>query len=333
VRAAALALAGLVALAAAGAAALARLLSPPLPEAAPVLFLVPRGASAAGIAQRLEAAGLVRSALAFGWLARARGAAGGLRAGEYELSAAQSSDEILGILAEGRVKAWEVVLPEGLRVEEVAQRLADAGLTDAAQFTAFARDPASASALGVAGPTLEGYLFPETYRLPRGLSTREVATALVGQFLAVWRELEPRAAEKGLDMRKVVTLASIVEKETGAPQERPLIAAVFLNRLARGMRLESDPTTIYGIEGFDGNLRRVHLEDGANPYNTYKIAGLPPGPIANPGAAALRAIVEPAQSDALFFVSKNDGTHVFSRTFAEHVNNVNRHQKRRRSAP
>ena len=118
-----------------------------------------------------------------------------------------------------------------------------------------------------------------------------------------------------------------------APQERPLIAAVFLNRLARGMRLESDPTVIYGIAGFDGNLRRVHLEDGANPYNTYKIAALPPGPIANPGAAALRAVVEPAESDALFFMSRNDGTHVFSRTFSEHVNHVNRHQKRRRSAP
>jgi UPF0755 protein len=327
-------LAAALALAAGGlSVARAWLLAPAQPGAAPVLFEVPRGASAASIASRLEQAGLVRNARAFGWLARARGTAGGLRAGEYELSAAQSSEEILAMLAEGRVKAWEVVLPEGLRIEEVAQRLADAGLADAAAFAAFARDPASATALGVGGPTLEGYLFPETYRLPRGLSTREVAEAMVEQFLAVWRPLEPRAREQGLDMRKAVTLASIVEKETGAPQERPLIAAVFLNRLARGMRLESDPTVIYGIEGFDGNLRRVHLEDGSNAYNTYKIAALPPGPIANPGAAALRAVVEPAKSEALFFVSRNDGTHVFSRTFDEHVNHVNRHQRRGRSAP
>jgi UPF0755 protein len=127
----------------------------------------------------------------------------------------------------------------------------------------------------------------------------------------------------------VVTLASIVEKETGAAEERPLIASVFANRLARGMRLESDPTTIYGISGFDGNLRRVHLNDPTNPYNTYQIAGLPPGPIASPGGDALRAVVEPAESDYLFFVSRGDGTHVFSRTYREHVNAVNRFQLRR----
>jgi UPF0755 protein len=333
VAAATVAISALVVVFGLGAAAgLALLLAPVRPGSEPVLFEVPRGASTMSIAGRLEHAGLVRSALVFGWLARLRGAAGGLRAGEYELSASQSSAEILEILASGRVKTWEVVLPEGLRVEEVAARLAETRLVDAAAFVAFARDPASASALGVAGPDLEGYLFPETYRLPRGLPTREVAVALVGQFLRVWRELEPRAAQRGLDMREVVTLASIVEKETGAPHERPMIAAVFLNRLARGMRLESDPTVIYGITGFDGNLRRVHLEDERNAYNTYRIPGLPPGPIASPGAAALRAVVEPAPAEYLFFVSRNDGTHVFSRTFAEHANAVNRHQKRRRSA-
>ena len=131
-------------------------------------------------------------------------------------------------------------------------------------------------------------------------------------------------------MREVVTLASIVEKETGAPEERPLIAGVFRNRLDRGMRLESDPTVIYGIPDFDGNLRRVHLDDDANPYNTYRIAGLPPGPIANPGAASLRAVVRPAETDYLYFVSRNDGTHVFSRSYREHLNAVNRYQKRRR---
>lgn len=332
-RRAAVAAGGLALLAGAGAAAGLWLLSPARPGAEAVLFEVPRGASTRGIAGRLEAAGLVRSAEAFGALARLRRAAGGLHAGEYELSASQSSFEILEILAAGRVKTWEVVLPEGLRVEEIAARLAELRLVDAAAFVAFARDPASAVALGVEGPDLEGYLFPETYRLPRGLEAREAAATLVAQFLDVWKELAPRAAERGLGMREVVTLASIVEKETGAPEERPLIAAVFLNRLARGMRLESDPTVIYGIAGFDGNLRRVHLEDGTNRYNTYRIAGLPPGPIASPGAAALRAVVEPAPAPYLFFVSKNDGTHVFSRTFDEHVNQVNRHQKRRRSAP
>jgi UPF0755 protein len=132
-------------------------------------------------------------------------------------------------------------------------------------------------------------------------------------------------------MREVVILASIVEKETGVGDERPLVASVFLNRLARGMRLESDPTTIYGIPGFDGNLTRAHLEDEANPWNTYRIVGLPPTPIASPGAASLRAVVEPAESDYLFFVSRNDGSHVFASSFAEHVVNVNRYQRSRSS--
>jgi UPF0755 protein len=123
-------------------------------------------------------------------------------------------------------------------------------------------------------------------------------------------------------MRQAVTLASIVEKETAAPGERPLVAGVFHNRMRLGMRLETDPTVIYGIAGFDGNLTRAHLEDAANPYNTYQIQGLPPGPIANPGAASLRAAVEPAETDALYFVSRNDGTHVFSRTYAEHLDHV-----------
>ena len=149
------------------------------------------------------------------------------------------------------------------------------------------------------------------------------------EFLARWRELAPLAEAQGRSMQEVVTLASIVEKETGAEAERPLIASVFLNRLARGMRLESDPTTIYGIPDFDGNLRRVHLEDESNPYNTYRIAALPPGPIANPGADALRAVLEPAPADFLYFVSRNDGTHHFSRTYREHVNAVNRFQRRR----
>jgi UPF0755 protein len=128
-------------------------------------------------------------------------------------------------------------------------------------------------------------------------------------------------------MRQAVTLASIVEKETGSPEERPLVAGVFHNRLRLGMRLETDPTVIYGIAGFDGNLTRAHLEDGANPYNTYQIEGLPPGPIANPGAASLRAAVEPAPTDALYFVSRNDGTHVFSRTYAEHLGHVRSFQQ------
>jgi UPF0755 protein len=151
---------------------------------------------------------------------------------------------------------------------------------------------------------------------------------MVQTFLETYRELEPEASRQGIPMRELVTLASIVEKETGAPEERPLIAAVFLNRLARGMRLETDPTVIYGIENFDGNLKRVHLEDADNPYNTYRTRGLPPGPISNPGRAALEAVLRPADVPYLFFVSRNDGTHVFSKTYAEHARHVDRFQRR-----
>jgi len=304
----------------------------PSAEAAePVLFEVPSGAALGRVAAELEAADLVRDARAFTWLARLRGESARLHAGEYELSPADSSREILDTLVAGRVVTWEVVLPEGLRARQVATRLEEAGLADAEAFLELALDPETAADLGVAGPTLEGYLFPETYRLPRGLPPRAVAQALVGEFLAAWEEIAPRAAERGLGMRETVTLASIVEKETGAPDERPLIAGVFWNRLRRGMRLESDPTVIYGIPDFDGNLRRVHLEDPDNAYNTYRIPGLPPGPIANPGRASLRAVVDPADTDYLFFVSRNDGTHVFSRTYREHAGAVDRYQRRGRS--
>jgi UPF0755 protein len=164
--------------------------------------------------------------------------------------------------------------------------------------------------------------------MPRGLPAQQIVKAMIDQFLARWRPLEAGARARGFDMRQAVTLASIVEKETGVASERPLVASVFENRLARGMRLESDPTTIYGIPNFDGNLTRAHLEDETNAWNTYRIAGLPPSPIANPGEASLRAVVEPAASDYLFFVAQGDGSHVFAKSFDEHVANVNRFQRR-----
>jgi UPF0755 protein len=262
-------------------------------------------------------------------LARYRELDGALQVGEYEISAALAPGEILTRIVEGRVVVYEVVIPEGLTASQIALRVEAAGLSNAVAFLAFASDPASAGLLGVEGGNLEGYLFPETYRLPRGLGVHEVAKLLVDQFLQVWREIEPQARSQELSMLEVVTLASIVEKETAAPEERPLIASVFRNRLRRGMRLETDPTVIYGIPDFDGNLRRRDLENAENPYNTYQIPGLPPGPIANPGADALRAVVNPAESDYLFFVSRNDGTHIFSKTYSEHARAVDQYQRKR----
>lgn len=305
-------------------------LQPADPDGASVRFDVLAGSTLRSVAENLEASGVIRSALAMRGLARFQGSAGRLHAGEYELSPAWNVRRVLEQMVEGRVVTYPVTLPEGIAATEIAARLERAGLVSAEDFLAVVRDPDVAAALGVEGTTLEGYLFPDTYQLPRGLTPRQIAKHLVDEFHRNWRELEAGARARGMSMREVVTLASIVEKETGVADERPLVASVFHNRLDRGMRLESDPTTIYGIPDFDGNLRRVHLEDESNAWNTYRISGLPPTPIASPGAASLRAVLEPAASDYLFFVSQNDGSHVFTRSYREHVNNVNRYQRSRR---
>jgi UPF0755 protein len=302
-------------------------LEPPSEAAAEIVVEIPRGAALSRVADILESAGVIRSAPAFALLARYQGQAEALRAGEYAFAPNLRAHEVLEKLAAGAVMTHRVVVPEGLRMEEVAARIEAAGLGSAAEFLGVAREPATAAAFGVPGASLEGYLFPETYELAKGIPAREIAQLMVDHFFAVWRELEPRAAERGLSMRDAVILASLIEKETGAPQERPLIAAVFLNRLERGMRLETDPAVIYGIADFDGNLRRAHLDDLTNLYNTYQHAGLPPGPIASPGAAALRAVVDPAEADYLFFVARKDGTHQFSRSYGDHVRAVNRFQR------
>ena len=324
---------GLLAVAFAVAAAGAyRLIQPPREAGAAVqTFTVSRGAGLSRIASDLAAAGLVRNARATKWLGRVLGESTRLRAGEYDLSASWTAAEILAHLSSGAVKTYPVVIPEGLRASEIAARLEAAGLVDATAFLAAVEDAEFAHSLGIENPTLEGYLFPDTYRFAHDLPAREVARKLVDQFHVVWQTLEPQARESGMSMREVVTLASIVEKETGTAEERPIIAAVFLNRLNRKMRLETDPAVIYGIPDFDGNLKRRHLTDRSNPYNTYRHKGLPPGPIASPGVDALRAVVEPAENEYLYFVSRNDGTHQFSRSYREHTNAVNRYQRRRRS--
>jgi UPF0755 protein len=326
-----------VVLAGAGGAAWAvrwweRALAPPGPSpAAPVTLEVPRGAALGGVAAQLEAAGVIRDARAFAWLARLEHKDGSLHAGEYEFEAGLTAREVLGRLAGGHVKLHAVTVPEGLRIEETAARFAAAGLASEAEFVALARDPKFAQERGVSGETLEGYLFPETYRFPRTATARDIIEAQLAQFENAWRAVAKRAERRGLAKREAVVLASLIEKETGDPTERPLISAVFHNRLARGMRLETDPSVIYGIAGFDGNLTRAHLEDASNPYNTYSIPGLPPGPIASPGAESLRAALEPAADvDFLYFVSRGNGTHAFSATYAEHLAAVRRFQLRGR---
>ena len=296
--------------------------------ASPMLFVVAPGDALGPVTRRLEAEGLIRNARVLELLGRVSGRAASLRAGEYAFSADLTAPEILDRIVEGRIVTYPVVLPEGWTAAQIGARLAAEGFVDELAFAAVVADAAFARELGVPADSLEGYLYPETYRMRKGLPAREVARLMVDQFHVAWAEVEAGAAARGMSMHEVVTLASVVEKETGAAQERPLIASVFHNRLDRNMRLESDPTTIYGIPDFDGNLRRVHLDDRGNPYNTYRHKGLPPGPIASPGLGSLRAVVAPAESDFFFFVSRNDGTHKFSKTYREHVNAVNQYQRR-----
>ena len=317
------------ALAVAGLVAIQWALAPADPNGAEARFDVKAGSSLWHIAKDLEGAGIVRDARALVALARWRGVDASVRAGEYSLSPAWPTERVLDQLVSGHVITYEVVLPEGLTAVEIAARLEAATLARADEFLAVADDPAVAQEFGVQGTSLEGYLFPETYRMPHGLTAKQVARVLVDEFHQQWKPLDAGAKARGFDMLQTVTLASIVEKETGAAAERPLVASVFWNRLASGMRLESDPTTIYGIKDFDGNLTRAHLEDETNPWNTYRIAGLPPTPIANPGAASLAAVVQPAASDYLYFVARGDGTHVFARSYSEHLANVAHFQRGR----
>lgn len=295
------------------------------------LFEISAGEGFGRVAARLEKAGLIRSASTTKLLAQYERVDGRLHVGEYELSASQSTREILDRLTAGRVKTWRVTIPEGSRASEIAGRLGTAELADPSAFMDAIADPDLVARFEIPGSTLEGYLYPDTYSLPRGLGAKEIASTMVKRFENVWQqEIGRNGLSSDLSKHEAVTLASIVEKETADAAERPLIAAVFLNRLAQGMRLETDPTVIYGIADFDGNLRHRHLADDTNPYNTYRIHGLPPGPIANPGIDAMRAVASPADSPFLYFVSRNNGTHQFSETYSEHARAVDHFQKRRR---
>lgn len=296
-------------------------------NASPTVVSIPRGLSFRVIANNLEDAGVIRSADSFIFAAGLLGANKKIKAGEYELSGAMSPMEILNLLVKGEVKRYFVTVPEGYSARDIARLLAGAGLADEQTFLSRAGDAGVAASLGVDGPTLEGYLFPDTYQFTRGMGVDEIIGRMVAKFKSVYfPDIDEAAQKKNMSMRKVVTLASMIEKETGAHNERRRISAVFHNRLKKRIRLQSDPTVIYGIKDFDGNITRRHLL-AKNPYNTYANYGLPPGPIANPGRASLEAAIDPENAGFLFFVSKNDGTHYFSESLKEHNAAVAQFQK------
>ncbi len=294
-----------------------------------VFVTVEPGASSRGIARALERQGVIENAGLFLVALYVRGAAGRLQAGEYHFAGEASLLDVLDRLVRGDVFYLSVTVPEGLTLWETAALLSERGLGDRTALEhAFDNAPLVAT-LDPAAETLEGYLFPETYRFPRNPSPDAVASALVARFVEVFDGARrERAAGLGLSVREVVTLASVVEKETARTDERPLIASVFLNRLDRRIPLQSDPTIIYDLKRrgeYDGNLRRDHLRT-ETAYNTYTRPGLPPGPIASPGAAALDAVLAPVPTSYLYFVSKNDGSHHFSASLREHNAAVRKYQ-------
>jgi UPF0755 protein len=290
---------------------------------------LPQGTGSVAIGERLVAAGVVRDTPTFRvalWMSH-RGRH--LKAGEYRFDRAMTPFEIIDKIARGDVFVISVTFPEGLTFAEMARIFESHGLGTAESFVKAARDPAPIHEIDPAARDLEGYLFPETYALPRHTDAARLTRMMVARFEKVFTpELRQAAAARTLTVRQAVTLASIVEKETAKAEERPLVAAVYTTRLRIGMPMQCDPTVIYGLVKagrYDGNIHKVDLSFDS-PYNTYRYPGLPPGPIASPGRASLDAAVHPAAADYLYFVSRNDGTHEFARTLEEHNRNVQKFQ-------
>jgi UPF0755 protein len=290
-----------------------------------VFVEIPTGTGVASIAAKLAEAGVVPHALVFRAAARLADADRRLQAGEYRFTEAATPGDVVARLARGDVYTHAVTFREGLTIWETADVFAESGLGTREEFLSEVNNAERVRAIDPDARSLEGYLFPDTYRLPRSAGAAGTVDAMVNGFLRVWEAgLATAAAAEGMSAREVVTIASLVEKETASPPERPHVSAVYRNRLRIGMGLQCDPTVIYALQlagKWHGNLTRENLRIDS-PYNTYRYAGLPPGPIASSGRASLQAVVEPADVPYLYFVSRNDGTHVFATTLAEHNRNV-----------
>jgi UPF0755 protein len=292
---------------------------------------IPAGLGAAEIRGRLIDSGVVSDEYTFRAALWWSGEARNLQAGEYQFDRPMTPVEVLRKIARGDVYAERLTFPEGLTIGEMARLYESRGFGTAQSFQDAAGDPSPVKDLDAQALDLEGYLFPETYAVPRRVTAVRLVTMMVDRFRATYSDdVRQRAEAQGLTTRQAVTLASLVEKETGAVEERALVAAVYRNRLKIGMGMQADPTVVYALQRagrYDGNIRREDLQFDS-PYNTYRYRGLPPGPIAAPGKASLEAAVAPADVPYLYFVSRNDGSHVFARTLREHNANVQEYQVR-----
>ena len=292
-------------------------------------IFIKKGTPLKKVSEMLEQEGIIKNRQFFVLLATLIGKKKKVKAGEYEFHTQMLPLEVLDTLVKGQVKRHLVTIPEGYTLSQIAQLLGDLNLVEKRGFLEKASSPTLINALGLshlAGPTLEGYLFPDTYHLIREMDPEEVIQIMVHQFKKVSRpDLPNRASELGISEREAVILASIIEKETPLSEEKPLISAVFHNRLKKKIPLQSDPTVIYGIKNFNGNLTKEDLLR-PTPYNTYLVVGLPPTPICNPGKESLLAAVQPAPVPYLYFVSRNDGSHYFSSDIEEHNRAVWKYQ-------
>jgi UPF0755 protein len=312
--------------------------SPVSGSAQPETFTVRPGQSATAVGEELQRRGLIRSSLVFRWEVQSRDLGSKLEAGDYELSGSMSTREIVAVLTGGATApSTSLTVLEGWRADQVAQRAEQLQLVEADAILRLVRSPREH---GLTPPdpdstSLEGYLFPETYQFDPRATPRDIVETMIRQFNRRFgTELRRQAASHGLTVKQAVTLASIIEREAAQPSERPIIASVFHNRLAAGMKLDADPTVQYAVAGRDlqtaaryGFWKRELSSDDLrfeSPYNTYRVAGLPPGPICNPGLESLRAAVAPADTRFLYFVARGDGSHAFAETPQDHQANVQR---------
>jgi UPF0755 protein len=299
-------------------------------ESRTVIFEVEKHKGVRAIAEELKDKRLIRKKWPLILLYKFFYSPQSIKAGEYQLPSAGTSREILETLIRGKIFLHPVTVAEGLTAREVVDVFLAAGFGQKEEFIVAFSDPTEILLWDPKAQNLEGYLYPETYLLPKGISAREIFQKMTAQFKVVFGEPWRRqAVDMGLTIREIVTLASLIEKETSRPEEKKLVAAVFHNRLRLGMKLDCDPTIIYTLKqngAFEGRLRTKDLKFDSS-YNTYLYPGLPPGPISNPGRKSLEAALYPSGEDYLYFVSKNDGSHHFSRTFREHQLAVKKYQR------
>ena len=292
---------------------------------------IPSGSGVADIRRRLIDAGVVRDEFTFSAALWWSGEARTLQAGEYRFDQPMSPVAVIQKIGRGDVFTQRITFPEGMTVDEMARLYESRKFGTAASFLRAAGDASRVRDLDPQATDLEGYLFPETYAVPRGVPASRLVGMMVDRFLATYTPQMRRSAEmQGMTTRQVLSLAALVEKETAKADERPMVAAVYRNRLRIGMPMQADPTVVFALqkaERYDGNIRREDLQIDS-PYNTYRYPGLPPGPIAAPGKASIEAALAPADVPYLYFVSRNDGSHVFAETLAEHNANVQEYQIR-----